>query len=146
MVELPATLDIIGELAAEADFFAIGTNDLTQYLLGVDRTNPQVADHYRSDHPGVLRALDRIMSAAKAAQIPVSVCGEMTHHPKQLAFLVGIGADTFSVTPSFLPQVQRTLAVLSIQEAQEFAGKLLQAGSLAEIEQLTAAFAVDAPV
>jgi phosphotransferase system, enzyme I, PtsP len=146
MVELPATLDIIGELAAEADFFAIGTNDLTQYLLGVDRTNPQVADHYRSDHPGVLRALDRIMSAAKAAQIPVSVCGEMTHHPKQLAFLVGIGADTFSVTPSFLPQVQRTLAALSIQEAQEFAGKLLQAGSLAEIEQLTAAFAVDAPV
>ena len=70
----------------------------------------------------------------------------MTHSPKQLAFLVGIGADTFSVTPSFLPQVQRTLAALSIQEAQEFAGKLLQAGSLAEIEQLTAAFAVDAPV
>ena len=88
MVELPATLGIIDELAAEADLFAIGTNDLTQYLIGVDRANPQVADYYRSDHPAVLRALDRIVRAADSAGIPVSVCGEMTHYPDQLAFLV----------------------------------------------------------
>jgi phosphotransferase system enzyme I (PtsP) len=144
MVELPATLAILAELAAEADFFAIGTNDLTQYLLGVDRANPQVADHYRSDHPAVLRALDRIMQAAAAARIPVSICGEMTHHPRQLAFLLGIGATTFSVTPSFLPQVQKTIAALSSEETQGFAGKLLRAGSLTEVEQLMAAFAFDA--
>jgi phosphotransferase system, enzyme I, PtsP len=144
MVELPATLAIIAELAAEADFFAIGTNDLTQYLLGVDRANPQVADHYRSDHPGVLRALNRIMQAAAAAQIPVSVCGEMTHQPKQLAFLLGIGVTTFSVTPSFLPQVQKSIASLSSDTVHEYAQELLQVGSLAEVERLMAAFVLDA--
>jgi phosphotransferase system, enzyme I, PtsP len=140
MVELPATLAIIAELTAEADFFAIGTNDLTQYLLGVDRTNPQVADHYRSDHPAVLRTLDRIVKAAAAARIPVSVCGEMTHHPKQLAFLLGIGVTTFSVMPSFLHQVQKNIGDLSSEIAQDFAGKLLQAGSLTDVERVMAAF------
>lgn len=130
MVELPATLAIISELAAEADFFAVGTNDLTQYLLGVDRANPQVAAYYRSDHPAVLRGLDTIVRAARAAHIPVSVCGEMTHHPKQLAFLLGIGIDTFSVTPSYLPAVQRSLAGISFAEAQVFAETLLGEGSL----------------
>ncbi|MDJ0783465.1 MAG: phosphoenolpyruvate--protein phosphotransferase [Desulfosarcinaceae bacterium] len=141
MVELPATLGIIDELAAEADFFAIGTNDLTQYLLGVDRTNPQVADYYRSDHPAILRALRRIVEAAAAAGIPVSVCGEMTHHPQQLAFLVGIGIRTFSVTPSFLPRVQRTLTRLKVSDAERFAKKLLAAGSLADVDALLSAAA-----
>jgi phosphotransferase system, enzyme I, PtsP len=139
MVELPATLAIITELAAEADFFAIGTNDLTQYLLGVDRTNPQVAEYYRSDHPSVLRGLDTIVRAAAAANIPASVCGEMTHHPKQLAFLLGIGVDIFSVTPSYLPAVQRTLSGLSSAETQVFAEKLLGEGSLEGVERVMAA-------
>jgi phosphotransferase system enzyme I (PtsP) len=138
MIELPATLAIINELAAEADFFAIGTNDLTQYLLGVDRTNPQVAEYYRSDHPAVLRGLDTIVRAAQSANIPVSVCGEMTHHSKQLAFLVGIGIDTFSVTPSYLPVVQRTLSGLSSADAEGFAGNLLAESSLAGVSAVMA--------
>jgi phosphotransferase system enzyme I (PtsP) len=136
MVELPATLAIIEELAAEADFFAVGTNDLTQYLLGVDRTNPQVADYYRSDHPAVLRALHRIVKAAERAGIPVSVCGEMTHLPRQLAFLAGIGVTIFSVTPSFLPKVQQTLARLTFGDAKSFAKKLLKTSSLEDIDTI----------
>jgi phosphotransferase system enzyme I (PtsP) len=136
MVELPATLSIIAELAAEADFFAVGTNDLTQYLLGVDRTNPQVADYYRSDHPAVLRALHHILQAAENAAIPVSICGEMTHHPRQLAFLVGIGATTFSVTPSLLPKVQENLTRTSFGDARSFARKLLKASSLEAVNAI----------
>jgi phosphotransferase system enzyme I (PtsP) len=136
MVELPATLAIIAELAAEADFFAVGTNDLTQYLLGVDRTNPQVAAYYRFDHPAVLRALKKIVRAAEAAHIPVSVCGEMTHHPRQLAFLVGIGMTTFSVTPSWLPAVQHTLSQLRCDDAKRFAEKLLRADSLKDVDAI----------
>jgi phosphotransferase system enzyme I (PtsP) len=136
MVELPATLSIIAELAAEADFFAIGTNDLTQYLLGVDRTNPQVADYYRSDHPAVLRALFHILQAAENAGIPVSICGEMTHHSRQLAFLVGIGATTFSVAPSLLPRVQQNLTRMRFADAKRFARKLLKASSLEAVDAI----------
>ncbi len=126
MIELPAVVEIMDELVQVVDFFSIGTNDFIQYLLGVDRTNELVADFYLPHHPAVLRSLARVVGVARDAGKEISVCGEMAHEPDLVAFLLGIGVRTFSLDPRYLPQIQRTIQSLSLDEAQESAGKLLR--------------------
>ncbi len=135
MIELPALLDIIVELAQEADFFAIGTNDFIQYMLAVDRSNEKVAGYYQTGHPAVLRGLRRAAEAAQDAGIPISVCGEMGHEPEWIPFLIGIGITALSVDPQFLPIVQETIAAFTFKEARAHAESLLQETTLSGVQE-----------
>ena len=142
MVELPAALGVIDELAGEADFLSVGTNDFVQYMLGVDRGNEQVAEYYCPHHPAVLRGLSAIAAAARRAGRDVSVCGEMAHEPAYLPFLLGIGIRKLSVDPNHLPAVQACIAGLSIADAEAHARDLLAEGTVAGTTRLISAPAV----
>jgi phosphotransferase system enzyme I (PtsP) len=136
MIELPAVLDIIHELAKEADFFSIGTNDLIQYLLAVDRTNEKVAAYYQPYHPSVLRSLHRIIQAAVTDGIEVTVCGEMGHEPEFIPFFIGTGLRTFSVDPHFLRSVQEKIVNISSSQASDYMQTLLGEPTLEGIKRL----------
>lgn len=136
MVEVPSVLPIIRELAQEADFFSIGTNDFVQYMLAVDRTNEKVAEYYRSYHPAVLRGLAEIVKAAVSENKPVSICGEMAHDAEYIPFLLGIGVRNFSVDPQFLPVLQKRISRLNLSEAEKHADALLAEPTLKGIYQI----------
>jgi phosphotransferase system, enzyme I, PtsP len=132
MVELPAVVESMAEFAAEADFFAIGTNDFVQYMLGVDRGNKHVSAYYRPEHPSVLRAL-RI---AGEYDKPISVCGEMGHDVAMLPFLLGIGIRRLSIDPQFMPAVHQRIAGLSMNACRAHAQELLAAGSIDAVNRV----------
>lgn len=136
MIELPAVLDIIHELAKEADFFSIGTNDLIQYMLAVDRSNEKVAAYYQPYHPSVLRSLHRIIQAAVKAEIEVTVCGEMGHESEFIPFFIGAGLRTFSVDPHYLRTVQEKIVDLTVNESTAYTRTLLAEPTLEGIQKL----------
>jgi phosphotransferase system, enzyme I, PtsP len=138
MVELPATLDIIDDLAKKADFFSIGTNDLIQYLLAVDRTNEKVAKYYCPHHPAVLRAIKRIADAAQKAGIGCSVCGDMAHDSRYVEFMIGTGIRTLSIDPLYFPTVCASLKKMTVAHASEKARKLLLCSTISETEAIFA--------
>ena len=109
MIELPSALFVIEELAEQADFLSLGTNDLVQYLLAVDRQNPVLAQYANITHPAVLHSLDRAVRAARAAGIPVSCCGEMAASPIGVMILVGLGVRELSMPPLDLSLVRTFL-------------------------------------
>jgi phosphotransferase system, enzyme I, PtsP len=130
MIELPSVLEIMEELAVEADFFSIGTNDFVQYMLAVDRTNEKVAEYYQPWHPSVLRSLARIVGTVIQHNKPVSICGEMAHEPEYIPFFLGIGVRILSADPQFLPLVQQTIRRLSLADAAAYAQMLLSESTL----------------
>jgi phosphotransferase system enzyme I (PtsP) len=136
MIEVPSAVEIIDELAQEADFLAIGTNDFVQYLLGVDRMNERVADAYRPEHPSVLRALKRIADAAHRAGKEASICGEMALDKDLLPFLLGIGIRSLSVDPHQLPAVQELVRAVSLAEAEDYAARLLIEPTLEGVQRV----------
>jgi phosphotransferase system, enzyme I, PtsP len=136
MVELPAVVDLAEEFAREVDFFSIGTNDLIQFLLAVDRTNEAVADFYLPHHPSVLRTLNRIARAALANHCDLSICGDMAHQTLYTPFLLGIGIRTFSVDPIFLLRAQQAIAATSLKEAEALAQTMLSKSRISEIAAL----------
>jgi phosphotransferase system enzyme I (PtsP) len=136
MVELPALLDLIDECAQQVDFLSLGTNDLVQYLLGVDRTNEKVAAYYLPHHPAVLRALKRVADAARRYGVQLSVCGDMAQEKRYLPFLLGIGIQTLSVEPHQLPAIRRAIGQIDTKEAALLAGQLLSESSIERIEAL----------
>jgi phosphotransferase system, enzyme I, PtsP len=136
MLEVPAVVEIIDELAREADFLSIGTNDFIQYLLGVDRANDQVAYAYRPEHPSVLRTLKRLGDAAGRAGKDVSVCGEMAFDRDLMPFLLGTGIRTLSVAPHYLPELQRRITALSLGETEAYAAQLLGEATLAGVQAI----------
>ena len=133
MIELPAAVEVAGELADEADFLSIGGNDLVQYMLAVDRTNEHIADMYVPHHPAVLRALDRIARAAQKSGRPLSFCGEMATNPHMLPFLLGIGIRRISVESRQIPYVHKIISELSMADAQKNARHLLTLGRISEV-------------
>ncbi|WP_084696113.1 phosphoenolpyruvate--protein phosphotransferase [Salisaeta longa] len=139
MVEVPAVAVQASAFAAHADFFSIGTNDLTQYTLAVDRGNPRVADRYDALHPAVLRLMEAATTAAHDASIEVSVCGELAHEPTALPALVGMGVDTLSMSPTRVPAVKRHLRGLSYRAARALLPSLLDAPSAAVVRKRSAA-------
>lgn len=100
MVELPSVVETMEAFATEADFFAVGANDLVQYMLGVDRSNKRVAAYYRPEHPAVLRVLAKVATLTEDLNTPISICGEMAHDPEMIPFLLGIGIRRLSIDPS----------------------------------------------
>jgi phosphotransferase system enzyme I (PtsI) len=135
MVEVPAAAMIAEHLAREVDFFAIGTNDLTQYTLAVDRGNEQVASLFRPFHPAVLRLVERVISVGARAGIPVSLCGEMAADPLAVPVLVGLGLTEFSMHPPALPLARSLVRALSFREARKMAQKALTLATAKEIEE-----------
>ena len=134
MIELPAALEIADELAQEADFLCIGSNDLVQYILAVDRTNEQIADLYLPYHPAVLRSLKRIAVVAENHDIDLSICGDMAFDSQMIPFLLGIGIRTLSMDSIWIPKVQKYINELSIAESKERAVALLKMSRIGEIE------------
>jgi phosphotransferase system enzyme I (PtsI) len=124
MVEVPAAAVMAEELAAEADFLSIGTNDLVQYVLAVDRTNEQVANLYTAAHPAVLVLLKEIVRAGRRAGIDVSVCGEMAGEAEYVMLLIGIGLRSLSVSPAAIPRVKRIVRSVEIEQCERLARRV----------------------
>ena len=114
MIEVPAAALAADALAREADFFAIGTNDLIQYTLAIDRSDEQVAHLYNPLHPGVLRLIEFTVEAAARRRIPVGICGEMAGDPRYAALLLGLGLRELSMGPSNLPRVKQRIRSLDM--------------------------------
>jgi phosphotransferase system enzyme I (PtsI) len=140
MIEVPSAALTADLLAEEADFFSIGTNDLIQYCLAVDRTDERVSDLYEPLHPAIVRTLRAVARAARRRTIPVSVCGEMAADPVVLALLVGLGLREFSMAPSAIPLAKQALRGLHAGEAARVAARAIRARTAAEVEQLLVEF------
>ncbi|MFH0878926.1 MAG: putative PEP-binding protein, partial [Lentisphaerota bacterium] len=134
MIELPSAVEVIDELAAEVDFLSIGSNDLIQYTLAVDRTNAHVSDLYVPHHPAVLRLLKRTVAAAIKHGKPISLCGDLAHQIQMLPFLIGIGITTFSLDSSMIPVIQKAIGALDSGEAKERALAMLGMARISEIQ------------
>ena len=126
MVEVPAVALMADRFARACDFFSIGTNDLTQFTLAVDRGNDLVAGRYRELHPSVLGLIARTVEAAHSRGIPVSLCGEMAADPRITPLLVGLGVDVLSASPAYLALVKRVLRMLTMAEARDLAHRALR--------------------
>jgi phosphotransferase system enzyme I (PtsI) len=129
MVETPASVLRIEALAAESDFLSIGTNDLVQYLLAVDRGNPAVAGLYQELHPAVISALARISEAAAAAGIPLGVCGNMASRPETVLALLALGVRELSASSSAVPRIKELITSLDGAELERIAAELRSCGS-----------------
>jgi phosphoenolpyruvate-protein kinase (PTS system EI component) len=108
-------------LAREADFFSLGTNDLTQSLLAVDRGNENVDKMFDPMHPAVLRAIKYVADSARKINIPINVCGEMASNPAQVIMLLGLGLADLSMTPSAIPAIRRLVRSIRLEDAEKLA-------------------------
>ncbi|MCC6719389.1 MAG: phosphoenolpyruvate--protein phosphotransferase [Acetobacteraceae bacterium] len=136
MIETPGAALSADALALEADFFAIGTNDLTMYTLAVDRADTEVADLYDPLHPSVLRLIQFATEAALRLRMPVSVCGEMASNPLVTRLLLGIGLRSFSMHASAIPRVKQAVRALNIDDCARFARKVMEQSDPAAIRQM----------
>jgi len=125
MVEVPSAAILAEQFAQEVDFFSIGTNDLIQYTLAVDRSDPNVANLYCSGDPSIIRLIQRVVDAGKKYEIPVTVCGQMSSDPKYIPLFVGLGLRQVSVTPHAIPEVKEVVRQISIAQAEEIAAHVL---------------------
>lgn len=135
-LEVPSAAVVADLLAPEVDFFSVGTNDLIQYLLAVDRTDPRVSSLYEPLHPAVLRTLRGIVVAAEAHGRPLSVCGEMAGQPLEAVLLVGLGVRSLSMAPSAIPRVKEALRAVRAGDARVVAERCLSLATCGEIEAL----------
>jgi phosphotransferase system, enzyme I, PtsP len=144
MIEVPSAIYQMEALAKRVYFFSIGTNDLTQYLLAVDRTNARVSRHFDSLHPAVIRAIDQAARRARDAHRPISVCGEMAGDPASAVLLMGMGIDALSMAPSCIPLVKRALRRFTRQRAQLLVAEAISAEDPSEVHHLLNAAFEDA--
>ena len=136
MIEVPSAAICADCLAREADFFSIGTNDLIQYTLAIDRANEHVAHLYKPSHPAVLRLIKMTVDAAERAGIPVSLCGEMASDVMYATLLVGLGIDQFSIAPpTILPEIKKIIRGIEYSAARESARAILESESPEEAFQ-----------
>lgn len=134
MVEIPAAVEIIEDLLNHVDFVSIGTNDLIQYFLAVDRNNERVSAQFEPYHPAVLKAISRVVKACKKAGKYVSVCGEMAADPLASQILVGMGISALSVAPQFVPKIKVSIRQVCYKDLEQFASSLLEARSTREVK------------
>jgi phosphotransferase system enzyme I (PtsI) len=135
MVEIPSASITADILAREVDFFSIGTNDLIQYALAIDRVNEHVSYLYEPLHPAILRVIRGVVQAGERDGIPVAVCGEMAAEPAYVMILMGLGIQEFSMNPSSIPKVKKVLRMSHFEDTQALAEKVLQLSTASEIER-----------
>jgi phosphotransferase system enzyme I (PtsI) len=133
MIEIPSAAVTVDLLAKQCDFFSIGTNDLIQYMLAIDRGNDRIAHLYEPAHPAVLRTLRRIVDDAHKADVPVGVCGEMASDPVYAPLLLGLGIDSLSMAPRLLPAVKFLVRAMKMSDARDLAAEVLGMPSAGEI-------------
>jgi phosphoenolpyruvate-protein phosphotransferase (PTS system enzyme I) len=133
-LEVPSAAIVADLLAADVDFFSIGTNDLIQYMLAVDRADPRVAALYQPLHPAVLRTIAEIVRVGEAHSLPVSLCGEMAADPLHAVLLVGLGLRDLSMTAAAIPRVKAALRATRLDQVSEVARFCLSIGTAGEIE------------
>ncbi len=137
MIEVPSAALTCDILAKEVSFFSIGTNDLIQYSLAVDRSNEKVAYLYEPTHPAVLRLIKNIIDAGHKADIWVGMCGEMAGEPSLVILLLGLGLDEFSVSTVAIPDLKKIIRSVSFKESKEVAQKAMTLASAKEVEEFT---------
>jgi phosphoenolpyruvate-protein phosphotransferase (PTS system enzyme I) len=138
MIEIPSAAITADLLAREADFFSIGTNDLIQYSLAVDRTDARVSRLFEPLHPAVLRTLRGIIRAAARRRLPVSLCGEMAADPAILPLLIGLGLRDFSMSPAAIPVARAVVQRLDATEARRLSDRVMRMATVADIERCLA--------
>ena len=136
MIEIPSAVLTAEKIAGEVDFFELGTNDLVQYTLAVDRGNDKVAEWFRTLHPAVLYGINRTLQAARDTDIPVIVCGEMASTPAYAVLLTGLGTTDLSMIPAMIPRVRAVLSQIKTDEARDVALRCLAAATADEVEEL----------
>ena len=136
MIEIPAAVYLAPHLAKEVDFFALGTNDLIQYLLAADRSNPRVQNHYDPLHPAVLLSLDNLITTAREQGTDICLCGEMASDPVCLLALIGLGIRDFSLSAPYIPQLKNIIKHIDSSEAQAATRQALKLAGSTEIRHL----------
>ena len=136
MIETPAAVLCADSLASDVDFFSIGTNDLAQYIMCADRTNPLMSELCSIYQPAVLRAVKRVCDCASKAGISVTICGEAASYPDMLPVFIGMGVKSFSVDPGRVSEMKHLIRKLNVWSCKELAGMILKAGTKKEIERL----------
>jgi len=134
MIEVPSAAIMVRRFVGECDFFSIGTNDLTQYVLAVDRTNERVAGMYTPGHPAVLRMIRMVTDTARDAGIEVAVCGEMAGEPNYALVLLGLGIQIFSVSSATLLEIKKVIRSVTMDQAKEVCEKVFQFDSDREVD------------
>jgi phosphotransferase system enzyme I (PtsI) len=136
MIETPSAAMIADILAEEVDFFSIGTNDLIQYSIAIDRINERVAYLYRPAHPGVLRLIKRVVDAGHSKGIRVDMCGEMAGEAQFATVLLGLGVDGFSMSPVAIPTIKSIIRSVTLSKAKEMALDILDLSTADEVERV----------
>jgi phosphoenolpyruvate-protein phosphotransferase (PTS system enzyme I) len=136
MIEVPSAVLMAKEIAEEVDFLCLGTNDLVQYLLAVDRDNETVENWFRTLHPAVIRSIKMVIDASEKAEIPTIVCGEMAGSPVYATVLVGLGITNLSMNPKSIPRIRHILSQIAFDEANSIVKKLADCRTSSEIEAL----------
>ncbi len=136
MIETPASILLIEEFAKEADFFSIGTNDLTQYLLAVDRGNKKISDLYNSFHPAVIRSMKKVIEAGHRNNIKVGMCGEFASDERAVKLLLGLGLDEFSMSASEILNVKYVIRNTTLAEAKGLAKKACEKQTIREVYEV----------
>ncbi|QDV11549.1 Phosphoenolpyruvate-protein phosphotransferase [Rosistilla oblonga] len=134
MVEVPAAVIMIDRFAEEVDFFSIGTNDLVQYTLAVDRSNESVAELYQSSDPAVLRLIQQTVDVSNKTNTPVGICGEMSSNPARVLLLLGLGVRSVSVPPLAIPRIKKVIRSVTIADCEEIACRVMQLESAREVD------------
>ena len=136
MIETPAAVLCADSLASDVDFFSIGTNDLAQYIMCADRTNPLMSELCSIYQPAVLRAVKRVCDCASKAGISVTICGEAASYPDMLPVFIGMGVKSFSVDPGRVSEMKHQIRKLNVWSCKELAGMIVKAGTKEDIERL----------
>lgn len=136
MIEIPSAVMIADHLAKKVDFFSIGTNDLVQYSVAVDRSNDRIANLFEPFHPGVLKLMKMTVDAAHRNGITVAVCGEMGGDSMATLMLIGLGVDDLSMVPSFIPSIKKNIRSMSRERAEKIVEKALTFASASDVKQL----------
>ena len=140
MIEVPSAALLADKLAREVDFLSMGTNDLTQYTLAVDRNNKRVAHIYDPMNPAILKLISISSRAAREAGIPIAVCGEIAADPLWTPLLIGLGIDELSMNASSLPLIKRSIRLIRHADCLRAARRALKAGTSADVRRIMSRF------